>query len=1288
MNGINKVIFFLGLFLLSSIAYANTYTVTATGDNGGVNPAIGAGTGTLRQAIIDANANAGADVIIFQLTGGGTYTISLSAELPALTDNAGVTIDGFSQAGASPNTIPVFNTSTVTPMNAVYQVIIQKDPAVSGAIVCTGITISSDSNIIKGLVLTGNFGPTALEASSFPFVLNKIPAADILIDGSGNNNHILGCYLGMNADGATQGDSTTEQGVFIMGSNNLIGNGTAAGANLVSGHNMVWGNGFEIFIQGVFGVATPGKPAGNEIKGNIIGLQKDGTTIVSGASVWAGIEIGYSDISAYNPDNNTIGGTGPGEGNVISGNGGGPSNLLQTGIDFENNTGKLIVLGNIIGPRADGFSSVADNPQSWGITIYNSPNFTIGGSAPGAGNTISANNYTAGAIPYAGSSGIWISNNPPTSTGIIQGNYIGVAKDGMSLIPGSSQDKGIIITGTTSGNTIGGSAAGEGNVISGQSNADGWGYGIYTDSPGGNTFIGNIIGPQFDGMTNVNSNQQTTGIYIDGSPDNIIGGSTAGSGNIISANLTSGITMNGSGATGNKIYGNYIGSSNALANIAGSAQVNGIIVSSTANTNFIGGYNPGEANVIAFNTTYGISVNGVTGTNHNLISRNTIYNPIASMTEAINLSAEGNDLYTIPSVSAVSATLITGTAPNNGDSVEVFKTNFGCINANQYLGTTIVSAGTWTLSVSLNAGDKVIADVRNNTNNNTSEFSVCVCAVASIIVTNNQTICAGNGQTLSVVGSSSYIWIPDTGLSSTTGNIIIASPTVTTTYTVIETVCGNQTSVTIKVNSAPTIMVSPNISLCQGSSTTLTVTGASVYTWSPATGVSASTGSSITATPLIPGLNAYTVTGTNITTGCSSNAAITINVNPLPIVSISPAYIPICYGDSTTLIASGITSQLPMSYLWTPPATLYSNTATTVTAHPLTTSSYTVVGRDGNGCYDTASAIVNVSSTLLITISPANNLSICQGTSIALTASGGITYLWTPAIGLNNYTTATVIADPTAFITYFVTGSNGSCIGEDSVTISIYAFPAIIASADISICSGSSAQLSAMLLEVGTATYFWNPTTSPASGAVVNASPNATTTYTVTGTDGNDCKNEAAVLVAVAIPAQVTTSPDVSIIAGSSTMLSATNGGLSYTWSPDFGLDCYTCRNPTASPTVTTFYTVTMIDANGCSSPAMVTVEVGILCGEIFIPDAFSPNGDEQNDILYVGIPVACMRGMIFKIYDRWGNTVFESYDPTVGWDGKYKGKELDDAVFVYYLRASLTDGTSINKKGNVSLIK
>jgi len=163
------------------------------------------------------------------------------------------------------------------------------------------------------------------------------------------------------------------------------------------------------------------------------------------------------------------------------------------------------------------------------------------------------------------------------------------------------------------------------------------------------------------------------------------------------------------------------------------------------------------------------------------------------------------------------------------------------------------------------------------------------------------------------------------------------------------------------------------------------------------------------------------------------------------------------------------------------------------------------------------------------------------------------------------------------------------------------------------------------------------------------------------------------------------TSPNVTIPLGTSTTLSA-SGGTTYEWSPSSGLSCTNCAQPIATPSTKTVYTVIVSNANGCSSIDSVTIDVEIVCDNLYIPNAFSPNGDGENDTYK--IKGNCMEKFSLSIYDRWGNQVFETTNINEGWDGNYKGEPMNTGAYCYRAIIYSQSGKYIERAGTLSLIK
>ena len=146
------------------------------------------------------------------------------------------------------------------------------------------------------------------------------------------------------------------------------------------------------------------------------------------------------------------------------------------------------------------------------------------------------------------------------------------------------------------------------------------------------------------------------------------------------------------------------------------------------------------------------------------------------------------------------------------------------------------------------------------------------------------------------------------------------------------------------------------------------------------------------------------------------------------------------------------------------------------------------------------------------------------------------------------------------------------------------------------------------------------------------------------------------------------------------------SGALSYEWSPGYNISSLTKPKVTVNPFKTTQYILTGFNSKNCVSSDTINVIVVEDCGEMYVPNAFTPNNDGANDVLYVrGI---CLQSLTFMVFNRWGEKVFETADQSVGWDGTYKGEEMNTGVFVYRLEGKTYDGKGFSAKGNITLIR
>lgn len=332
--------------------------------------------------------------------------------------------------------------------------------------------------------------------------------------------------------------------------------------------------------------------------------------------------------------------------------------------------------------------------------------------------------------------------------------------------------------------------------------------------------------------------------------------------------------------------------------------------------------------------------------------------------------------------------------------------------------------------------------------------------------------------------------------------------------------------------------------------------------------------------------------------------------------------------------------------------------------NPKIGNEYTVDLITANGC--SLIGKVTIIGPDILNITSAN---ICEGEKASVFVSGGKKYLWN-----TGDTTNSVTVNPITTTTYSVNVITGNCPSQTlTTTVVVTPKPKGIITGDTSLCLGNSVILTAS----GGTTYLWNTGETKAS---INVAPTTNTTYSVVVSNSN-CKDSTSVLIAVnPLP-----SATASIIShsNSGTALNAT-GGNTYIWMPTTGLNNPNIADPIATPNVTTQYCVQITDANDCRDTACVTVEFE--CDDLFIPTAFSPNSDGVNEMECV--LGNCFQAFNFAIYDRWGEKVFESNDPENCWNGTYKGKMMNTAVFVYFLKATLVNGEEISRTGNVSLIR
>ena len=363
----------------------------------------------------------------------------------------------------------------------------------------------------------------------------------------------------------------------------------------------------------------------------------------------------------------------------------------------------------------------------------------------------------------------------------------------------------------------------------------------------------------------------------------------------------------------------------------------------------------------------------------------------------------------------------------------------------------------------------------------------------------------------------------------------------------------------------------------------------------------------------------------------------------------------------------------------------------------VTPGSYLVrlIGRTAIGCADTAFRTIRVNPSPNVVAG--NDITICRGQSTRLGVSGGNSFQWSPVQGLSCSDCATPMANPNLTTQYFVTGTNTfGCSNTDSMVVNVaQPFNISVTSNDtLCISRNETAQLFASTAH----RFVWSPAVGLSSANVPNpvASPASTTTYRVIGFDAENCFTDTAfVTVAVGYNPAVTIPQGRLVVAGTEVALNPTiTGGpfKRYTWTPNKDLSCSDCPSPVATINNNIQYRLEVETIYGCTASDTTSYTVQCQPDQVFVPNAFSPDGDGINDVLMVrGKGVSKVKS--FRIFNRVGQVVFErqnfnANDPSAGWDGRVNGVPASPDVYVFTAEVLCTAGANYTYKGNITLFR
>jgi gliding motility-associated-like protein len=474
--------------------------------------------------------------------------------------------------------------------------------------------------------------------------------------------------------------------------------------------------------------------------------------------------------------------------------------------------------------------------------------------------------------------------------------------------------------------------------------------------------------------------------------------------------------------------------------------------------------------------------------------------------------------------------------------------------------------------------------------------------------------------------------------------------------------------INVDVYAVDNAVIQPIDTLCPGQSVQLSASGGSQYEWFPSTDLS----DPFIYNPIAsPSVNTTYKVVVRDSCGVDSTYVTIFVYNETTLIMPDTL---ICIGNSIDLVAYG-----GVSYNWYPTAGMVNPGADSPTITPSSSNLYYVDITTANGCVYTDSVLVTVDAS-----APAPSLNadttICYLDQILLSASGGQTYSWYPNASVVNLTGSNTVTNITNSQMIYVDVTNGCGTKTDSIYITVVeVIPTI--NPDTIICPGDTA----LLYADGGTSYLWTPaeTVFQPNDQQTGAVPVTSTTYAVTVTNSIGCSSNTTTNVSLYLLPEVNAGGFINALYGSQVQLNGTTNATTFVWSSADTLSCTNCLNPVVIPFENESYVLTVEDLNGCinSDTVLVTID-----GTLYVPNAFTPNGDGFNDIFDIkGEEISSFQ---LRVFDRWGLLIFESNSLNNQWDGSYNGQPVQMDVYVWKVEYTDYQRNSEKRMGHVSVVK
>ena len=415
------------------------------------------------------------------------------------------------------------------------------------------------------------------------------------------------------------------------------------------------------------------------------------------------------------------------------------------------------------------------------------------------------------------------------------------------------------------------------------------------------------------------------------------------------------------------------------------------------------------------------------------------------------------------------------------------------------------------------------------------------------------------------------------------------------------------------------------------------------------------------------------------TKGCSNSFIDTLIIKTKPDFSVNNDTL-ICIIDTIQLTSKGVGT-----VLWSPDYNINNLNSFTPLVSPKIPTTYYATLTESRGCVATDSVFVNVVSKVSLNLPP--DTTICLTDTISInTISDGLHYLWTPASTIINDTAKYAQVIPIANTSYHVVSSIGKCNTSGDIAVKVVPYPKAYAGQDTTLCFPASVQLHAS----GGSIYSWSPPNFLNATDIADpiSTPQESIEYVVKVNDILGCPKPTYDSVIVNVEKIVANAGprDTSIVVDQPLQLNGT-GAEFYSWSPSTGLNNPDIADPVAILSEDQQYVLTVESASGCSATDTISITVYKVKPDLYVPNAFTPNGDGLNDI-FKPIPIGMKSLIFFKVYNRLGQMVYSTNVFNEGWNGTFKGTPQDPGVFVWTAEGVDYLGKIIAKKGSVVLIR